>query len=91
LFNIPGTNYVPQLIKRWRELRASGIISNKNFKALVAANDKVIHEAQKKKFIKWPFDGKWYFDNNNYQQEIDLMLQFVELRIPHLDEYFDGL
>ena len=91
LSQIPETGYLPKLKKRWLELRDLNIISIDNFKTHIEQNDKVISKEIEKNFERWPIDGKWYFDNNNYEQELDLMLTFVKLRIAHLDEYFYSL
>ncbi len=34
-------------------------------------------------------DDKWYFDDNSYEEELKLMLDFMGLRINQLDEYFN--
>jgi hypothetical protein len=54
-------------------------------------NDKVISKEVGKNFEKWPIDSEWYYDNNDYRQELDLMLEFVNLRVNQLDEYFNSL
>ena len=41
--------------------------------------------------MKWPINDKWYYDDNDYKKEVDLMLEFVELRINQLDDYFNSL
>ena len=45
----------------------------------------------KRNFTRWPIDSKWYFDGNDYKQELNLMQDFVEIRIDQLDEYFHTL
>ena len=91
LFQISETGYRLKLTKRWNELRDLNIISTENFKAHIDQNDKIISKEIEKNTEKWPIESKWYFDNNNYEQEIDLMLSFVKLRIDQLDEYFNSL
>lgn len=91
LMCIPDSKYPAKLAKRWLELRQSGIISYKNFKKHIDNNHQLIYQALDKNFTLWPTDSKWYYDNNNYGKEIDLMLDFVQLRIQQLDEYFQKL
>ncbi len=90
LSGIPQLNYLPKLRKRWFELREQNIISVKNFEAHIKANDKIIRNELERNFEKWPIDSKWYFDNNDYNQELDLMRKFVKLRVNQLDEYFSN-
>jgi hypothetical protein len=91
LSQIAETGYLPKLKKRWHELRNLNIITLQNFKEHIDQNDKIINKVVDDNFAIWPCDSKWYFDNNNYQQEIDLMLQFVERRANELDEYITSL
>jgi hypothetical protein len=91
LSNIPDTKYLPRLKKRWFELRELNIISSENFEAHIIKNDKIINKEILKNFEKWPIDSKWYYDSNDYNQELDLMREFVIIRINQLDEYFNGL
>ncbi len=91
LSKIPEIEYLRKLKNRWFELRELNIISIKNFEAHIIQNDKIINKEVGKNFSKWPLDSKWYFDNNGYRQELDLMREFVKLRISYLDEYFNTL
>jgi hypothetical protein len=91
LSQIPETGYLPKLKERWYELRNQNIISFENFKAHIDRNHKIIRNEIENNFKKWPIDDNWYFDNNNYNQEIDLMLDFVKIRITQLDEYMSNL
>ena len=87
LSNISKIGYISALKKRWKELRGLNIISFANFEEHINQNHKIIKEAVDDNFIKWPVNNKWYFDDNNYKQEVDLMLQFVERRVIELDKY----
>ncbi len=91
LSQIPETGYISKLKKRWKELRNFNIISLENFEEYINQNDKIINKVVDNNFIKWPIDNKWYYDDNNYQQEVDLMLRFVEQRVKELDGYINSL
>lgn len=91
LVNIPETGYNLRLRERWFELREKNIISLANFKWHVAENNKVIHHEVEKNFTRWPIDNKWYYDNNGYEQELALMIKFVEMRLEQLDNYFRSI
>jgi hypothetical protein len=38
---------------------------------------------------KWPLDSKWYYDQNSYENEVELMKKFIRLNLDTLDRYFD--
>ncbi len=91
LSNISDIGYLYRLKNRWFELREQNIISIENFEKHIIDNDRVIHKEVKKNAEKWPVDGKWYDDDNEYRQELDLMRTFVKIRIHQLDGYFHRL
>ncbi len=89
LMNIAGSVYPERLKNRWKELRKKNIISLENFKSHVNRNDEIIKKVITRNFKKWPVDDKWYYDANSYDQEIELMICFVEQRIRYLDGFFE--
>ena len=91
LAKITDIGYLFRLKNRWFELREQNIISIKNFEKHINDNDKVINKEVNKNFEKWPLNSKWYYDDNGYSQELDLMRDFVIIRIKQLDEYFNSL
>ena len=91
LSNISDIKYLQRLKIRWFELREQNIISFNNFESHINKNDKIISQDVAENFKKWPIDSQWYYDSNNYQQELDLMLNYVTIRIKQLDEYFSAL
>ena len=91
LSKILDIGYLLRLKKRWFELREQNILSIKNFERHIINNDILINKEIKNNFEKWPLDNKWYYDDNGYRQELDLMKEFVKIRIKQLDEYFNSL
>jgi len=90
LMQIPQTEYSEKLKNRWKNLRESDIISENNIYRHIEENDKFIQKGINENFDIWPIDAHWYFDDNNYQKEVNLIIEFVSLRISQLDNYFDG-
>ena len=88
LSQIKAINYNKKLIKRWTELRESGIFSFQNIKKLINENNQIIHHAIKKNSEIWPIHSKWYYDDNNYDEELSLILTFIKLRLHQLDQQF---
>lgn len=82
----PYLDYNDQLRKRYKELRASGLFSKKHIKKLIQANDRIIRDEVERNFEKWPVDGIGYYDAKGYKEELDIMLQYLDIRIPQLDE-----
>ncbi len=91
LSKIPELDYQFKLKKRWFELRKQNIISVYNYEKHIIDNDKLIGKDIGKNFDRWPIESKWYYDDNNYNEELELMLEFVKIRICQLDEYFNSL
>jgi hypothetical protein len=91
LMEIPQSVYPKKLKERWFSLRNAQIISIKNMKNHIEANSKIIKEAVERNFELWPVDSKWYYDNNSYDDEIQILIDFTELRIPQLDLYFSDI
>ena len=91
LMQIPQIGYSEKLKNRWKNLRESDIISENNIYRHIEENDKFIQKGINENFDIWPTDAHWYFDDNNYQKEVNLIIEFVSLRISQLDNYFDGI
>jgi hypothetical protein len=91
LSNISDIGYLFRLKNRWFELRKQNIISIKNIEKHIIENDRLINRDVIKNFERWPINSKWYYDDNGYSQELDLMRDFVKIRIIQLDEYFNNL
>ncbi len=89
LMDIPGSSYPDKLKKRWSELRLLDIISFRSIKKLIDDNDRLIKDEIVKNGEIWPLDSKWYFDDNSYEEEVQLMLDFIDYRIKQLDVYFN--
>jgi hypothetical protein len=83
-------SYRNRLKKRFWQLREFGVFSLEHFKELVSGNDKMIRPHLNKNFEKWPVSSEWYHDDNTYEQEINLMYNFVELRLNQLDKRFEN-
>lgn len=37
----------------------------------------------------WPTKSNWYYDNNNYAQEVQIIKDFISLRLKQLDNRFN--
>ncbi len=91
LVEIKETGYSIKLKERWQQLRKLNIVSIENIEWHVNQNDQIIKLGIDENFEKWPINYKWYYDSNNYKEELDLMIKFVTKRITMLDEYINDL
>lgn len=79
------------LIDAWTKHRESGTITYYNILKMIFVNHMTIDEELKSNFTRWPVSSQDYFDDNNYFQEINIILQYLKIRIPELDSYFKNL
>lgn len=91
LMEIPECAYSANLQSRWEQLRWKKIISVRSFQKRMKKMDKTIKEDLPANFEKWPVSSTNYYDANTYEQELELMQEFVALRIQQLDEYFAAM
>lgn len=83
--------YKTILYKRWGKLNKRNILSVSGLKNKVLAKKLLINKAVNKNFKIWPIDGAAYYDANNFDKEINIMLEFIDLRHNRLSKYFDEI
>ena len=88
LMEIPGSGYPEMLRERWWQLKKADILTLHNIEQHIEQNDRIIREQIPGNAEIWPLDSKWYDDDNSYDEELQLILDFVTLRVNQLDEYF---
>jgi phage regulator Rha-like protein len=81
--------YKELLKKRWRELRKRGVFSEEKIASLMKNMGTSMQDEIKANAEKWPLDSKWYYDQNSYENEVELMKKFIRLNLDTLDRYFD--
>ena len=79
------------LKNRWAELNEEGLFSLEHLKERVTVYKDLIDPHTEANFDKWSVNSQWYYDDNGYEQEVDIFIQFLELRHPNLDEYINQL
>ena len=83
--------YKDALKNRWDQLIKKDILSKRSLKKFVTVESKGLRSLAEKNFEKWPIDSEWYFDSYTYDQEIELILDFIDLRHDRLTRYFNEL
>lgn len=86
LQNNPYLDYDHQLRLRYKALRDSGLFSKAHIEGMIRENDRIIRSEIARNFKLWPVDGIGYYDACGYEEELDIMLRYLDIRIPQLDE-----
>ena len=90
LMELPQSDYAEALKTRYLSLR-SNVFSEKRLMELIQANDVEVRPQIKANTEKWPLDAKWYSDANDYDAELDILKQYIPLRLEQLDTFFTTL
>lgn len=80
--------YMEKLALRHHGLRSDGLFSVEIIKHMIQENDALIPNGIAQNFERWPINDDWYFDQFTYQQEKELMIDFVESGLKQVDERF---
>ena len=83
--------YRAMLKERWTALNEKNLLSVAGLKQRITTKAAEVRPAAIRNFEVWPVDGPGYYDGNGFDEEIDIMLQFVDLRHDRLKSYFSGL
>ena len=83
--------YKTALKQKWRNLNKENILSLDGLKQRVLMKSEIIRESAMKNFKTWSIDNPRYYDSNNFDEEVDIMLDFMKLRHDRLTKYFDNL
>lgn len=91
LLDSKSLQYRKRLERRWKELRDNGLFSLKYIEKEMDKIDKTIRETLPQNFEKWPVKSYWYYDDNDYEMEKEIIKEFIPLRLSQLDEEFHYL
>lgn len=75
-----------RLSQRWEEIRDQGLFSEEYIRNKMKIIDTKINESVQLNAKIWSWNSKWYYDDNSYEKEKELFLEFVKLRLGVLDE-----
>ena len=89
MYNRNVNNYQERLHARWKELRESGKISVQDFESRINELVLKLEPFVKRNFERWPVTDSHYWDDYTWEQEIGVLKDFINLRIPQLDEKFN--
>lgn len=80
--------YKTALKERWNELNNQNLFTPGGLKSRIDNFRTILDGLVEKNFEKWPVNGYWYYDDNNYDEEIEIMEIYIDMRHDQLDEYF---
>ncbi len=83
--------YKKALRQRWDMFNNAGLLSREGLQNRVIKKSEIIVDAARKNFQLWSADSKDYYDDNNFEKEIEIMLRFIDIRHKRLSEYFNEL
>ena len=81
-------SYRQRLATRWQQLRNDDVISVEALSQRIGTMTAEIGEAVKINAEIWPVDNKFYYDDMDFEAELNVMRQFINLNINRLDQYF---
>lgn len=89
LFNQNVNNYQERLHARWNKLRENGKISIQDFEKRVDKLESELKPFVERNFERWPVTDSHYWDEYTWEQEVGVLKDFINLRIPQLDKKFN--
>lgn len=81
--------YSTKLKRRWERHNRAHLLSTSGLHKHVTALASGIRPYALKNAARWPLDARFYYDDNTFDQEVEIIHQFIELRHKRLDAYFD--
>jgi hypothetical protein len=83
--------YLEALKDRWQYQKDSGLFTWEALSSRISDQAALIQPFAEDNFEKWPLDAPWYYDENDFEEEIEIMLQYLSQRMPLLEKYFEEL
>lgn len=80
-------NYRQRLYEKFRFLKKSGVLIDKNMYAMIDANVAVLKPEIKDNEERWPLDEIEYFKNASFDTEVQRMKNWITNHLPNLEEY----
>jgi spore coat protein CotH len=86
-----AVDYKQRLKERWISLRKDGPFALEALFRQIEKNNDLIKNAVLENNKIWPVNSKWYYDDNDYETEVELMKTYLEKRIPVLDQFINEM
>ena len=89
LMTLNAQNYNNKRCRRWWVLRETDLFTDDNIIHQIDILENKLGSGIDDNFKTWPYDGPGYYDKNDHNQEVQLLKEYLNKRIPFLDNYFD--
>lgn len=83
--------YLRNLKERWLKHNRNDILSEEALHNRILDHVSLIKPITERNFELWPVSGEHYYDDNTFDEEIDLMLQFITLNHQRMAAYFESM
>ncbi len=83
--------YKKKLKEKWLKLNQENLFSVNGLKQRILKKSKFVKDLAKKNAERWPLDSSFYYDDNDFEEEIDIMFQYIDIRHKRLTRYFNNL
>ncbi len=80
-------NYRQKLYEKFRFLKKSGVLTDKNLYNMIDANVAVLKSEIKDNEKRWPLEALEYFKNASFYTEVQRMKNWITNHLPNLEEY----
>lgn len=84
-----NNNYVRELAQRYQQHRESGVFSVENLSNMITDMQVEIEPYLQENFNKWPLNGAFYTDDNDFEKEVGIIIDYLPRRFKMLDQRFD--
>jgi len=84
-------NYKNRLKEKFSRLKNENILTPENIISMIEQNASLIKPYALKDAGKWKFEEHKYFQNTDFDKEIELMKIWVKQHLPKVEKYMNGL
>lgn len=77
-----------EMSERYAALRRQGLFSSEGIRKMTEGYEAELRPHIDRNVRRWPHDAEWYYDDADFDREIEIIRQYVDVRLPALDERF---
>lgn len=81
-------NFNQSMASRYIELRSNGIFDQNALVDLLNGYHKELAPHMDRNAERWPHDADWYHDDHDFEREVATIHEYLDKRIPQLDQRF---
>ena len=89
LIQLNTNEYTTRLKNRFNELKTAGILNEENLIAKIEANYSRLRPFVKKNEQRWPVDAAPFYDNADFEDEIQLIKGWIPIQLKEMDKHIN--